>query len=115
MSLINDYHVAIINGAEAKSLSAFLNEIGRAFVFPDYYGSNMNALWDCITDLEWLSKKNYALIIKNNEELLTDEPENIKDDVLQLLDEVSHNWASVPNYEGEQVYRNKSIFLIYLD
>ncbi len=30
---------------------AVLQEIGRAFAFPDWYGANLDALYDCLTDL----------------------------------------------------------------
>jgi RNAse (barnase) inhibitor barstar len=30
---------------------AVLMELGRAFAFPDWYGANLDALYDCLTDL----------------------------------------------------------------
>ncbi len=30
---------------------AVLKELGRAFAFPDWYGANLDALYDCLTDL----------------------------------------------------------------
>lgn len=34
--------------ADRKSV---LTELGRAFAFPDWYGANLDALYDCLTDL----------------------------------------------------------------
>lgn len=31
--------------------SAVLKEIGRAFAFPQWYGANLDALYDCLTDV----------------------------------------------------------------
>lgn len=30
---------------------AVMKELGRAFAFPDWYGANLDALYDCLTDL----------------------------------------------------------------
>ena len=29
--------------------------IRKAFGFPDYYGENWDAMWDCLTDLFWVT------------------------------------------------------------
>ncbi len=35
----------------ARDKKAVLTAIGRAFSFPDWYGANLDALYDCLTDL----------------------------------------------------------------
>jgi hypothetical protein len=40
------------------------NEFSNALKFPSYFGKNWNALWDCVTDLEWLKEKNTVVLIK---------------------------------------------------
>ncbi len=37
--------------ATARDKKAVLMAIGRAFGFPDWYGANLDALYDCLTDL----------------------------------------------------------------
>jgi len=39
-------------GIETKE--ALLNELYRRLCFPDYFGDNWDALWECIRDLSWL-------------------------------------------------------------
>jgi RNAse (barnase) inhibitor barstar len=38
--------------AAEKDKDAVLNQIAKAFSFPSYFGCNLDALYDCVTDLE---------------------------------------------------------------
>jgi len=106
------YFIAIIDGIECKTLKDFLKKIGEAFKFPSYYGNNLNALNDCLNDLEWLNKPNYLLIIRNPKEFLIKEPADIYNHIIHLLEEVSTQWKNVPNYAGEEEFRKRSDFII---
>jgi RNAse (barnase) inhibitor barstar len=108
------YFIAILDGSDCKTLKSFLKRIGKAFKFPSYYGENLNALNECLNDLEWLDKPNYILIIKNSKELLCKESEEMRNHISSFLEEVSTQWANVPNYEGEEIYRKKADFRIKL-
>ncbi len=39
----------IINGSEIRSKSDFHNTLKRDLNLPEYYGENLDALWDCLT------------------------------------------------------------------
>jgi RNAse (barnase) inhibitor barstar len=106
------YYIAVIDGSECRTLKAFLEKIGKAFKFPSYYGKNLNALAECLNDLEWLDKPNYILIIKNSKEFLMNESEETRTHIFSFLERVSKEWANVPNYEGEEIYRKKADFRI---
>ncbi|SRR5258708_5921800 len=106
------YYVAILDGSDCRTLKSFLKEIGKSFKFPSYYGQNLNALNDCLNDLEWLDKPNYLLIIKNSGKFLISESEEIRKHISEFLERVSKQWAHVPNYEGEELYRKKADFRI---
>ncbi|MBN9386378.1 MAG: barstar family protein [Chitinophagaceae bacterium] len=108
------YYIAILDGSKCKSLKYFLKEIGKVFNFPSYYGENLNALYECLNDLEWLDKQNYFLLIKNSEIFLKDESTETRNHILSSLKRVAEEWANVPNYEGEEIYRRKSDFRIKL-
>jgi RNAse (barnase) inhibitor barstar len=69
-----EYYIAVIDGTACRTMKSFLKEIARSFKFPSYYGQNMNALNDCINDLEWIDKPNYILVIKNSKDFLSKEP-----------------------------------------
>jgi RNAse (barnase) inhibitor barstar len=108
----DSYFVAEINGADCKSKTGFLKAVGSAFLFPDYYGMNLDAFAECINDLDWLDKPNYALVIYNSNLLLNEESEEVKLSVLELLKNAQQQWANVPNYKGEDDYRKKGRFEI---
>lgn len=54
--------VARLDGREIRSKSAALAEIGNVLDFPDYYGCNLDALFECLTDLSWLPPGGVRLI-----------------------------------------------------
>ena len=109
-----EFYIAVIDGANCKTVKSFLREIGLAFKFPSYYGQNMDALNDCLSDLEWLDKPNYILVIKNSKDFLSKESKEARDHVFSFLESVSKEWADVPNYEGEDQYRKKADFRVKL-
>lgn len=106
---------ASIDGNDCKNLESFLESIGIALKFPEYYGKNMNALYDLISDLDWLSADEYILRIKHSNLFLSDEPGDVKDDVVKFLHDVEVEWRNVPNYKGEEAYRIKKTFLVLFE
>lgn len=48
----------IIDGNNIHDKNDFHVEIAKTFQFPDYYGKNLDALWDCLTDCvsDWKGK-----------------------------------------------------------
>jgi RNAse (barnase) inhibitor barstar len=110
----SEYYIAVIDGSANKTLKSFIKQIGKAFNFPSYYGGNLNALNECLNDLEWINKPNYLLVIKNSKEFLSKESEEIRSHIYSFLDRVSKQWANVPNYDGEDQYRKKADFRVKL-
>lgn len=108
----SQYYIAVIDGSRDRTVKSFLKNIGKVFKFPSYYGNNLNALNDCLNDLEWIDKPNYLLIIKNSKEFLSKESEEARSHIISFLDRVSKQWANVPNYDGEDQYRKKADFRV---
>jgi RNAse (barnase) inhibitor barstar len=108
------YYVAIMDGAECKTKKGFINNIAKSFNFPSYYGQNLDALWECINDLEWIAELNYALVITNSKFFMSADVDN-KQYIIEMLNEVVTEWGNVPNYEGEDMFRHKADFkVIYI-
>ena len=61
-----------IDLADASELDAPLSELGTALGFPDWYGHNLDALHDCLTDFSWREAPGYILIIRGADRLHAD-------------------------------------------
>lgn len=59
-----------------------LAQLGADLDFPIWYGSNFDALFDCLTDPDWQPAKAHLLMIKGMAELRTANP----DDFSTLID-----------------------------
>jgi RNAse (barnase) inhibitor barstar len=69
-----EFAVAVLDGNEAASRAGFFQEIDRALHFPDYFGRNWDAVYDCLTDLSWLPATGFVLIFDEFDQLATNEP-----------------------------------------
>ncbi len=112
---IPGYYIAIIDGLKSKNIKTFLDEISRAFQFPDYFGYNYNALDECLNDLEWIRENHYALYIMNYDQFFADESHEERIHALQVLNNAANEWANVPNFDGEEEFRKKADFKIILE
>jgi RNAse (barnase) inhibitor barstar len=61
---------------------AVLTAIGRAFGFPEWYGANLDALYDCLTDLTDRGAPGWIVVLAR----LPEEPGFGADDRAALLD-----------------------------
>ena len=50
-----------------KSKETMLDWIGRELSFPDYFGTNWDALYDCLTDMEWKPAPGYVIMLNQFE------------------------------------------------
>ncbi|RZQ60392.1 barstar family protein [Amycolatopsis suaedae] len=51
-----------------------LAAIAQALAFPDYFGGNLDALYDCLTDLNWLPPGEHVLIWAGSDALKAADP-----------------------------------------
>lgn len=72
-----------------------LNELGRAWDFPDWYGANLDALHDCLTDPDWQPATGYALVLSGLAKLQAANPDDF-----QALIEVLRSAADIRRADG---------------
>ncbi|HEY2762659.1 MAG TPA: barstar family protein [Pseudonocardiaceae bacterium] len=72
--------------APVTSKAGALDEIGSALDCPSWYGRNLDALYDCLTDLSWLPDGEHVLVWAGHRLLATADPVSYRD-VLQVLDD----------------------------
>ena len=58
-----DYPMHRINLSKVTDKDGFLDAIGKALAFPDWYGHNWDALADCLTDLSWMAADGYVIVL----------------------------------------------------
>ena len=56
--------VAEIDGKKARTLRGFYPRIAKILLFPDYFGKNLDALFDCLTSLEAVGVQDVVLLIQ---------------------------------------------------
>jgi RNAse (barnase) inhibitor barstar len=52
----------LVDGTKLTSKEQALAAIGEALEFPPYCGRNLDALFDCLTDLSWLPDGQHVLV-----------------------------------------------------
>lgn len=70
-------------------LGEALRELGRALCFPDWYGANLDALNDCLSDPEWHSKRALVIRIDGLDALQKNEPRAFRS-LLEVLADAAH-------------------------
>jgi hypothetical protein len=70
-----EFAVAVLDGTAASTRAGFFQEIARVLHFPDYFGHNWDAVYDCLTDLSWLPAAGYVLVLDGVNRFAMDEPE----------------------------------------
>lgn len=63
-------YVAYVRGQRCTTYERLHAEISAALQFPSYYGENLNALSECIEDLEWLNAERIFIFIDQAENFL---------------------------------------------
>lgn len=71
--------------------ASLLSALGTTLAFPDYYGQNWDAAWDCLTELDWPSGQLLALHLP-----IAPDSEVVEADLeifLELLQDACQHWA----------------------
>ena len=90
-----------MDGACCRNSADFFSELKLQFELPDYFGNNLDALYDCMLDLEWIAQEQVILYMENADQLLADEVNDpdLIDDLVTTLDEICQSWLLMENEE----------------
>ncbi|MFC4592436.1 barstar family protein [Sphaerisporangium corydalis] len=90
---------AVVDGRACRTRAAFFEEAARALRFPEYFGHNWDALADSLRDAtltrDATRSGDVTLIVRNAEELLTDEPPEQLAALLAVLTEAAATGLTV--------------------
>jgi RNAse (barnase) inhibitor barstar len=84
-ALSSDVFVAEIDGKKARTLRGFYPRIAKGLFFPDYFGKNLDALFDCLCSLEVVGKQDVVLLIRHAESFLEKEKTEKRSAALDVL------------------------------
>ena len=58
-----------VNLEKARNIPGFIRAMSRDLGFPDWFGGNLDALHDCLTDLSWRPAPGYIITLEGYEAL----------------------------------------------
>lgn len=79
--------VVKLNGAKTRTLDKLYKKLSKKLHLPEYFGNNLDALADCLSDLSWLEQKRVEMYIRNQEDFLSEEDEETRMSVAEILKE----------------------------
>jgi RNAse (barnase) inhibitor barstar len=74
-----------------RTKGALFDELAQRLRFPDYFGANWDALWECIRDLSWLPAG--PVVLKHSDLPLANDVPNLKTYLSILRDTVEKKWS----------------------
>lgn len=88
-------HIVYLNGNKMNSKRGFSEELKTSMNFPSYFRNNLDAVWDCMTDLAWLDANNVELKIHS----WKGSKKNLKFDYFSFLSKVQSHWNNQTKQE----------------
>ncbi|MEU0301655.1 barstar family protein [Streptomyces sp. NPDC006175] len=102
-------HVARLNGKDMLDESSTFETFREKFAFPEYFGWNWHAFYDCLRDLQWHPSDYHILIIEAAEHALSDN-DVAREELFRALHRAGRRWSYTKRPEGTTL----SKFLIVL-
>jgi RNAse (barnase) inhibitor barstar len=90
---LSEFVIKVIDGNKGKSRSDLFSELTNCFEFPSYFGRNWDALDECITDLEWMPGKGYILLLKNADQLLSEDAKESYAIFIDIMKKAGEEWS----------------------
>lgn len=93
------FYVTRLNGKEIPDESSVFEKFWELLKFPDYFGWNWHAFYDCLRDLQWLSSDYHILIIESAESALS-EDDVAREEFFRSLFRAGQRWSYIKRPEG---------------
>jgi len=58
------HRFVLVDCSDCVDRKSVLQAIGRAFAFPEWYGANLDALYDCLTDLPQRRERGWVVVLE---------------------------------------------------
>ena len=93
--------VMTFDGDKYRQLSKLFIQLNKEFQFGGSFGNNLDALFDSMTDLSWLSEKKFVLIFQNTADFLIEEDEDKVLDFLNTLNDIGTSINDEPMFSDQ--------------
>jgi RNAse (barnase) inhibitor barstar len=70
-----DLHVGVVDGQIAVDRAGIFDELARTMRFPDYFGRNWDAVYDCLTDPSLLPVGGSVILLDGCDQLAREHPD----------------------------------------
>jgi hypothetical protein len=103
-----------LRGSKMRTVQQAMDEFAAALQFPWYYGDNLDAFWDCVCDLSWLSPFSHiSLVVFDAPLLLIDAASAEAERFTSLLADAGAAWLDSAK-RGDRENSEPVIFSIIL-
>lgn len=92
-SVARGYQFIDLDCRPASDKTKLMLQAARAFDLPSHFGSNWDALADCVMDLSWTPGLRWVVLVRGLESLRASEPDSYRT-LLDILIEASEYWAA---------------------
>lgn len=92
-------YVARVNGQDMPDEASVFHQFWESLKFPEYFGWNWNAFYDCLRDLQWLSSDYHILIVEAAESALS-EDDVAREEFFRSLWRAGQRWSYAKRPEG---------------
>lgn len=90
-----------LDGGRMQSSADFYTEVSSKLKLPDYFGRNLNALDECVTDLEWVDGKSPVVIVIRNADLMLKGERDLFEGFIDVMTSAGEELAS-PVQDGNE-------------
>lgn len=83
----------VLEGRAMSGIDTFYNELIEKLNLPDYFGRNLNALDECMVDLEWLLDGHPLVVIIRDAELMLEERNETFEGFIRVMRDTGEEWS----------------------
>lgn len=80
-----------LEGKKIEKKDQFLNHAAVAMKFPDHFGKNWDAFYDCLTDMEWAESNGYVIYFDHTDGF-AEHHESQLETVIELFQDAVDFW-----------------------
>lgn len=80
-----------LEGQRIEKKDQFLNHAAVAMKFPDHFGKNWDAFYDCLTDFDWVEGKGFVIYFDHTDGFVAHNESQLET-VIELFEDAINYW-----------------------